>query len=205
MQGLKLPPMGPASRRRPIREGEGQPEPNAVEPSPLEVAEQRRGERDDVVRESMAVQAAEGGRNEGYLTGVGERELSSIGDSCLKLYRLLAGQYNYEHPFSGEVKNEAGEQEVGRVKAKAGKTFIIRRFSVLAPKGAKLRFYFNNVATANFIEVVTAAQEASGEFAGYLRLRENEHLVATVIGCEAAGTVVIHLEGDLVNEENLPW
>jgi hypothetical protein len=192
-------------RARRVLASEGQPEAAVLEPGPREVSEQERGERDDVIRASMAQQAAEGGRNEGYLTGLGERELSSIGDSCLKLYRLLAGQYNYEHPMSGVVKNEAAEQEVSRIKAKANKTFIVRRFSVTAPKGAKLRFYYNNISPANFIEVVTAAQEASGEFAGYLRLRENEHLVATVSGCEAAGTVVIHLEGDLVNEENLPW
>jgi hypothetical protein len=198
--------LGTRTRRaRRVVASEGQPEAARIEPAPREVSEQERGERDDVIRSSMAEQAAEGGRAEGYLTGVGERELSAIGDSCLKLYRLLAGQYNYEHPFSGIVKNETAEQEVGRIKAKAGKTFIIRRFSVLAPKGAKLRFYYNSVGVANFIEVVTAAQEASGEFAGYLRLRENEHLVATVSGCEEAGTVVIHLEGDLVNEENLPW
>jgi hypothetical protein len=198
--------LGTRTRRaRRVVDSEGQPEAARIEPGPREVSEQERGERDDVIRESMAAQAAEGGRALGYLTGFGERELSAIGDSCLKLYRLLAGQYNYEHPFSGEVKNETAEQEVGRIKAKAGKTFIIRRFSVLAPEGAKLRFYYNNVNTANFIEVVTAAQESSGAFGETLRLRENEHLVATVLGCKAAGTVVIHLEGDLVNEENLPW
>lgn len=198
--------LGTRTRRaRRVTTSGGQPEAAELEPGPREVSEQERGERDDVIRESMAAQAAMGGRAEGYLTGRGERELSAPGDSCLKLYRLLAGQYNYEHPFTGEVKNETAEQEVGRIKAKAGKTFIIRRFSVLAPEGAKLRFYFNNVNVANFVGVATAAQEAEGEFAGYLRLRENEHLVATVLGCKAAGTVVIHLEGDLVNEENLPW
>jgi hypothetical protein len=205
MPGLRLPPMGTAQRRRPTPEGEGQPEPASIEPGPLEVAEQRRGERDDVVRESMAAQAAEGGRNEGYVTGFGERELSAIGDSCLKLYRFLSGQYNFEESMSGVVKSEAAEQKVDVSEAYAGKIFVIRRFSVKAPKGCKLRLYKGQIGPGGFVEVFTAAQEGAGEVPGTIRLRGKEHLIATVLGAEEAGTVVINLEGDLVNEEDLPW
>jgi len=197
------PQLGTKARR--IRVSEGQPGAASEEPSPLEVAEQERGERDDVVRESMAAQAAEGGRAEGYLTGVGERELSAIGESCLKLYRYLSGQFNYEHFLTGQVENSVAEQEVGRFKARAGKLLVVRRLSVLAPEGCKLRLYYNNIMAANFAEVITAAQEFSGPLGGELRLREGEHLVASVLGAKAAGTVAIHFEGDLVNQENVPW
>lgn len=205
MAGLRLPPMGSAQRRRPVTETEGQPEPASVEPSPLEVAEQRRGERDDAVRDSMAEQAATGGRNDGYVTGQGERELSRIGDSSLKLYRFLSGQYNYEETMSGKVEAKAAEQKVDVTEAYAGKIFVIRRFAVLAPKGCKLRLYKGQIGPGGFVEVFTAAQEGAGEVPGMIRLRGKEHLIATVLGAEEAGTVVINLEGDLVNEENLPW
>jgi hypothetical protein len=172
----------------------------------LEVAEQQRGERDDVVRDSMAAQAAQGGRDEGYLTGLHETgELSHLGEATLKLYRLLSGQYNYEHPFSGVIVNEVAEQEVGRIKAKAGRLFIVRRMATLAPEGCKLRLYKNNIAPGNLVEVVTAAQEFAGEIPGTIRLRDNEHLVGTVVGAKAAGTVIVHLEGDLVETEPVPW
>jgi len=183
---------------------EGQPQAAGVEPGPFEVAEQERGERDDVIRDSMAQQAVMG-RMEGYVTGVGERELSAIGDSCLKLYRLLSGQYNYEHTIAGNVKNETAEQMVAKARARAGKLFIIRRIAVLAPEGCKLRLYKNGQTPANFVEVATAVQEFSGEPPGTLRLREKEELLATVLGCKAEGQVVIHLEGDLVDQENVPW
>lgn len=197
------PQLGTKARR--IRVSEGQPGAASVEPAPLEVAEQDRGERDDVVRESMAEQAMEGGRDEGYVTGAGERELSALGESCLKLYRFLSGQYNFEETLAGPVKNEAGEQEVDRLEARAGKIFTVRRFAVRAPKGAKLRLYKGQVGVAGFVEVFTAAQEGSGEIAGEIRLRGKERLIATVLGCEEAGTVAVNLEGDLVNEEQLPW
>jgi hypothetical protein len=202
---LKLPPLGPAQRRQPVNVSEGQPEAARIEPGPLEVAEQRRGERDDTIRVSMAEQAAEGGRAEGYVTGAGERELSAIGDSCLKLYRFLSGQYNYEETMSGKVEAKAAEQKVDQVEAYAGKIFVIRRFSVLAPKGCKLRLYKGQIGPGGFVEVFTAAQEGAGEIPGQIRLRGKEHLIATVLECGEAGTVVINLEGDLVNEENLPW
>jgi hypothetical protein len=197
------PQLGTKARR--VRASEGQPAAARIEPGPGEVAEQERGERDDVIRRSMAEQAAEGGRNEGYLTGLGEQELSAIGESCLKLYRYLSGQFTYEHVVAGPVANSEEEQEVGRMKARAGKIFVVRRLSVLAPKGAKLRLYYNNIAAANFIEVVAAAQEFSGAIPGELRARENEFIVASVLGCKEAGTVTIHLEGDLVNAEPVPW
>lgn len=202
---FRLPPMGTAQRREPVREGEGQPEPASLEPGPLEVAEQRRGERDDAVRESMAAQAAEGGRAEGYVTGQGERELSAIGDSCLKLYRFLSGQYNYEETMSGKVESKVAEQKVDQTEAYAGKIFVVRRFAVMAPKGCKLRLYKGQIGPGGFVEVFTAAQEGAGEIPGTIRLRGKEHLIATVVGAEEAGTVVINLEGDLLNEENLPW
>lgn len=207
--GFKLPPRGTVAMRERSRDGvsEGQPAAASVEPSPLEVAEQGRGERDDAVRDSMAVQAAEGGRDEGYVTGLAElaNELSAFGDGCLKLYRLMSGQYNFEESMSGQVKNEAAEQQVDRIDTNAGKLLIVRRMTVLAPKGCKLRLYKNNIAAGNLVEVVTAAQEFAGEIPGTIRLRGNEYLVASVIGAEAAGTVIVNFEGDLVNEDSLSW
>ena len=197
------PQLGTKARRN--RVSEGQPAAAKIEPAPAEIYEQERGERDDAIRDSMAEQAAQGGRNEGYLTGLGEQELSAIGESCLKLYRYLSGQFTYEPVLAGVVVNTEEEQEVGRIKARAGKLFVVRRLSVLAPKGAKLRLYLNNIAPANFVEVVTAAQEFSGVVPGEIRVRENEHLVASVLGCKEAGTVTIHFEGDLVNTESVPW
>jgi hypothetical protein len=206
--GFKLPPRGTVAMRERSRDGvsEGQPAAASVEPSPLEVSEQERGERDDVIRDSMAAQAVDP-RDEGYLTGLGELadELSAFGDGCLKMYRLLSGQYNFEEAMSGQVKGEAAEQEVGRIDTNAGKLLIVRRMTVLAPKGCKLRLYKNNMAAGNLVEVVTAAQEFAGEIPGTIRLRGNEYLVASVIGAEAAGTVVVNFEGDLVNEDSLPW
>jgi hypothetical protein len=207
--GFKLPPRGTVAMRERTRDGvsEGQPAAASVEPSPLEVSEQERGERDDVIRDSMAQQAAEGGRDEGYLTGLSElaNELSAFGDGCLKLYRLLSGQYNFEISFSGPVANEVAEQEVGRIKPGAGKLLVVRRFTVLAPEGCKLRLYKNNVGQGNLVEVFTAAQEGAAEIPGTIRLRESEYLVGTVLGAKAAGTAIVHLEGDMVTENPVPW
>jgi hypothetical protein len=206
--GFKLPPRGTVAMRERSRDGvsEGQPAAASVEPSPLEVAEQQRGERDDVIRDSMAGQAVDP-RDEGYLTGLSEvaNELSAFGDGCLKLYRLLSGQYNFEISFAGDIKAEAAEQEVGRVKPGAGRLLVVRRFTVLAPKGSKLRLYKNNIAPGNLVEVFTAAQEGAAEVPGLIRLRESEFLVGSILGAEAAGTAIVHLEGDMVTEEPVPW
>ena len=207
--GFKLPPRGTVAMRERTRDGvsEGQPAAASVEPSPLEVSEQERGERDDVIRDSMAAQAVDP-RMEGLLTGLGELmdELSHYGDGALKLYRYLSGQYNQVLSFeAATVKAEAAEQEVSRIKTKPGTIFIARRYTVLAPKGCKLRFYKNQISPGNLCEVFTAAQEGAAEIPGSIRLRDSEQLVATVLGAEAEGSVIINLEGDLVATEPVAW
>jgi hypothetical protein len=196
--------LGPASRRAPIAPDEGQPEPASIEPSPLEVAEQRRGERDDVIRESMAAQALQG-RSE----GLGEdqyvpRETVQAGDAQIKLWRLLSGQYHHESIGVGEVTN-AEATEMPRHGAKQGMRFIVRRIAVTAPKGTKLRLYLNQIAPSNFLEVITNVQEFSGEAPGNLWISQDKGIIPVAVGAEAVGQVMVRLEGDLVPHEYLSW
>jgi hypothetical protein len=201
---LKLPPMGPAARRTRIPPGEGRPEPASIEPSPLEVAEQRRGERDDVVRESMAAQALQG-RSEGLAPDQYEPvETVQAGDAQIKLWRLLSGQFHYADMSTGQVAN-AEATLLSNVEVKEGMRFIVRHINVLAPKGSKLRIYLNSVVPANFLEVITNVQEFSGEPPGCLWIEGPGSIVPVIVGAEAAGQAVVRFEGDLAPNEYLSW
>ena len=204
MAGFKLPPLGPASRREPPVAREGQPEPAGIEPSALEVAEQRRGERDDVVRESMAAQALQG-RSQ----GLGEDQYAPVesiqaGDAQIKLWRLLSGQYHYSDVSTGNVTS-AEPTELKGINTKEGMRFIVRRLVVMAPPGSKLRLYLNTVVASQFIEIISSVQEFCGEAPGGLWVAGQKRIIPVIVGAESAGQAVVRFEGDLVPHEYLSW
>lgn len=204
MPGFKLPPLGPASRREPDPVTEGQPQPASIEPSPLEVAEQRRGERDDVIRQSMAEQAVQG-RSEGLMAAQQEAlETIQAGDAQIKLWRLLSGQYHYSNVSVETIKSAAATEMPG-MGAKQGMRFIVRRIAVIAPKGSKLRLYLNTVVVSQFIEVITNVQEFSGEAPGNLWIGGQKRVIPVIVGAEEEGQAVVRFEGDLVPFEHLSW
>lgn len=204
MPGFRLPPLGPASRREPVASSEGQPEPAGIEPGPLEVAEQRRGERDDVIRQSMAEQAVQG-RSEGLMASQLEgQETIQAGDAQVKLWRLLSGQYHYSN-VSVETITSALATEMPGMGAKQGMRFIVRRIAVLAPKGSKLRLYLNTVTPGQFIEVITNVQEFSGEAPGNLWIGGQKRVIPVIVGAEETGQAMVRFEGDLVPYEHLSW
>jgi hypothetical protein len=201
---FRLPPLGPATRREPIGPDQGQPEPASIEPSPLEVAEQRRGERDDRVRESMAAQALQG-RSEGLSPDqYAPVEGVKAGDAQIKLWRLLSGQYHYSDVSTGTVGNAEATNLKG-VSTREGTRFIVRRIAVMAPKGSKLRLYLNTVVASQFIEVISNVQEFSGEAPGNLWVAGPKAIIPVIVGAEEAGQAVVRFEGDLVPFEHLSW
>lgn len=201
---FRLPPLGPASRREHVPPGEGRPEPASIEPSALEVAEQRRGERDDRVRESMAQQAVEG-RSEGLAPDqYAPVESIRAGDAQIKLWRLLSGQYHYSDVSTGSVAGAEATQLKG-IGTKQGMRFIVRRIAAEAPKGSKLKLYLNTVVASQFIEVVSNVQEFSGEAPGNLWVTGQKRIIPVIVGAEEAGQAVVRFEGDLVPFEQLSW
>jgi hypothetical protein len=186
-----------------VRVGEGQPEAASIEPSPLEVAEQHRGERDDQIRESMAAQAVEG-RSEGLELPVGSPRPEGW-DGALKLYRLLAGHCAYSQSAVETLKNEVAAQRVPFVEeVDAGFIFIARSLMVQAPKGCKLQLYENAITPMGFREVVANVQEFSGELPGTCVFIGPCWIVGNVLECKEAGQITIRVEGDLVPREYVP-
>ena len=199
-----LPRPGPPAREG----GEGQPDAALIEPGPLETAEQRRGNFDDLVRTTMA-QLAQVGRME----GIPEEQLESYGieppegfDAQLKLFRLLAGHYRHQLIGTMMCENSStAQQEFGLVEhIRAGYIFIARGLRVTAPPGSKLKLYENSNTPNQFREVVTSVQEFSGEIPGTGVFRGPTRVLAVITGVTEAGQAVVRLEGDLVPEEFLP-
>jgi hypothetical protein len=185
---------------------EGEPAAAGIEPGPLETAEDRRGQRDDVIRSVMAMLA-----RDARAEGIPEEELAGYGlpekereDGSLKLFRLLAGHYRYSISNAVALKNEAGAQLVDLPHINAGYIFVARGVRVLAPKGCKLQIYENHNVPIDFREVITNVQEFSGEVPGQCLFRGPCKPQAVVLGCEEAGQIMLRLEGDLVPEEYLP-
>jgi hypothetical protein len=198
---LPKPRLGPAARRN----LDSQPDAALIEPSPLETAEERRGDRDDVIREAMAGLALLG-----RSAGIPEEELDGYGtpeghDAELKLYRLLAGHYRHQLMGSHNIENSTAAQEFGLVEhIRDGFIFIARGLRAMAPAGSKLQLYEQSKSPSNFREVVTSVQEFSGEMPGTCVFEGPTRVVAVILGATEAGQAVVRLEGDLVPREFIP-
>jgi hypothetical protein len=187
----------PQPRLRRPAESSGQPSPAGIEPGPFERAEAERAAADDGLRERMGEEAHEG-RAEGI---AGAPPLEWHQPAELKQYRLMSGQYRHTITAAGNVPIGGANQLPFPEEIRAGMIFVIRAIRALAPAGAKLQLYQDNVTPTNFREVVTNVQEYSGEVPGELVIRGASRLIAMITGTSAEGLAVIRLEGDLVQRE----
>lgn len=192
-----MPKLGTRERREAV--SAGQPQAAGVEPGPLEVAEEERAQRDDAIRESMAEQAAEGGR----ALGAAELPPGPLSDAARKHYRLVSGQYNFI--MVGASKLVPGENTFAfPEEVAAGRIFIVRAVRAIAPKGTSLQIFLNNLAPTSLIEVNPNIALASFATAGPIRIVGPAVIVAKTLGTEAEGPCVLRLEGDNVEAESIP-
>lgn len=192
-----VPKLGTRERREAV--SAGQPQAASIEPGPLEVAEEERAQRDDAIRESMAEQAAEGGR------AIGDPELAPgpLSDAARKHYRLVSGQYNFI--MVGASKLLLGENSFAfPEEIPAGRIFIVRAIRAIAPKGTGLQLFLNNLTPTSLIEVITNIQLASIQTTGPIRIVGPARVLAKTTGTEAEGPCTLRLEGDNVDREPVP-
>lgn len=183
---MHLPKLGP---QRPL---EGQPHPARDEPGPLEASEELRAQVDDVLRESMAEQAAAGGRALGI-----PGHLVLPDPSLEKLWHLFTGQYHTDFIVSQAVAAGESVIEIGQVRQ--GFMFICRGIRVQAPALSRLKLYEGQPNTpGSFREVITNVQEYAGEPPGTLIFKGPMRIYGVLTLAEAPGQATIRLEGDLV-------
>ena len=191
---------------------QGQSQPSQVEATRLEMSEEERGRRDDVVRGLMDILSKLG--QDGTYGGIPLEQTGGLGPfepenqpdrGALKLYRLLSGHFRHHLNAVGQLANEKAAQIVPFVEeVDAGFIFIARGIRVTGPKGCKLQLYENNTVPTSFREVITNVQEFSGEPPGTCLWRGPCRILAVATECEAAGQLTVRLEGDLVPEEFNP-
>jgi hypothetical protein len=191
---------------RHVRQGESQPEPAGIEPGPSEVNEDLRGQRDDVIRGLMAILAELG--SDGLYDGITAEQLTGLGDPSKhwhwtqKLYYMLSGQQR--QVLTGGWQVGAGESlNYFPEEIRAGQLFIVRAIRTLAPASTKVALYLNNTAPTSFVEVITAAQEFSGLAPGELVIVGPAQILVKASGAASAGSLIVKLEGDLVDRQYL--